>query len=307
MAGSRVLGIPAHVGGIGPPLGPGGHRDRQAIGGRRSRCDDRHSGWRSGWCSKRCCGRPGDRCGARGQRHGGRIHLSALVLSSGGILNNGGRCGLGGREVVCTEDLLALRAGGDQGQLEPGGKRAAHDGGLDRVGPAGDELPRAGGGAVVAAGVGRLTQVPGRPAPVLPHAQVDAYAVGQVGAAGPGEAGDEEAVDLEGVGEQGGVRLRVRGRRQDRRDRRAGCPRCLSEGGHGGGCAEHRRRTRRGGIGRAGALPRRGSSVVEPRLRNLGGLPASGGQIEDLHRGGGLALTTCVAGARSGTGRGDQA
>ena len=70
-----------------------------------------------------------------------------------------------------------------------------------------------------------LAQVPGRPAPVLPHAQVDAHAVGQVGAAGPGEAGDEEAVDLEGVGEQGGVRLRVRGRRQDRRGRRAGCAR----------------------------------------------------------------------------------
>ena len=56
---------------------------------------------------------------------------------------------------LTTEDLLALRAGGDQGQLEPGGKRAADDGGLVRVGPAGDELPRAGGGAVVAAG-GRL-------------------------------------------------------------------------------------------------------------------------------------------------------
>ena len=328
MAGSRVLGIPAHVGGIGPPLGPGGHRDRQAVSGRRSRCDDRHSGWCSGWCSNRCCGRLGDRPGARGQRHGGRIHLSALVLHGGGILDDGGRCSLGGLEVVCTEDLLALRAGGDQGQLEPGGKRAADDGGLDRVGPAGDELPRAGGGAVVAAGVGRLAQIPGRPAPALPHAQVDAHAFGQVGAAGPGEAGDEEAVDLEGVGEQGGVRLRIRGRRQDRRDRRVGCARGLSEGGHGGGCTEHRRRAHRGGVigatgllgrwpwrlgarpiarPRAGALPRRGLDVVEPRLRHLGGLPASGGQVEDLHRSGGLALTTGVAGAWSGTGHGDQA
>ena len=251
VAGSRVLGIPAHVGGIGPPLGPGGHRNRQAVGGRRSRCNDRHSGW----CSNRCCGRLGDRRGARGQRHGGRIHLSALVVSGGGILDDGGRCSLSGLEVVCTEDLLALRAGGDQGQLEPGGKRAADDGGLDRVGPAGDELPRAGGGAVVAAGVGRLAQVPGRPAPALPHAQVYAHAVGQVGAAGPGEAGDEEAVDLEGVGEQGGVRLRVRGRRQDRRGRHTGCSRRLSEGGHGGGCAAHRR-AHRGGIGRAGLLSR---------------------------------------------------
>ena len=281
MAGSRVLGIPAHVGGIGPPLGPGGHRDRQAIGGRRSRCDDRHSGW----CSNRCRGRLGDRHRARGQCHGGRIHLSAPVLGGGGILDDGGRCSLGGLEVVGIEDLLALRAGGDQGQLEPSGKRAADDGGLDRVGPAGDELPRAGGGAVIAAGVGRLTQVPGRPAPVLPHAQVDAHAVGQVGTTGPGEAGDEEAVNLKGVGEQGGVRLRIRGRRQDRWDRRTGCSHRLSEGGHGGGCAEHRRRAHRGGVigatgllgrrpwrlgarpiarPRAGALPRRGLDVVEP-------------------------------------------
>ena len=254
MAGSRVLGIPAHVGGIGPPLGPGGHRDRQTVGGRRSRCDDRHSGW----CSKRCCGRLGDRRGARSQCHGGRIHLSALVLSGGGILDDGSRCGLGGREVVCIEDLFALRAGGDQGQLEPGGKRAADDGGLDRVGPAGDELPRAGGGAVVAAGVRRLVEVPGRPGSVLPHAQVDAYAFGQVGTAGPGEAGDEEAVDLERVGQKSGVRLRVGGCRQDRRDRRTGCSRRPSDGGHGAGCTEHRRRKHRGSVtGAADALGRR--------------------------------------------------
>ena len=167
-----------------------------------------------------------------------------MVLSGGGILNDGGRCGLGGREIPGIKDLLALRAGGNQGQLEPGGKRAADDGGLDRVGPAGDKLPRAGGGPVIAAGVGRLIEVPGRPGPVLPHTQVDAHAVGQVGAAGPGEAGDEEAVDLEWVGEQGGVRLRVRSHRQDRRGRRVGCARGLSESGHGSGCAAHRRRTR---------------------------------------------------------------
>ena len=46
VAGSRVLGIPAHVGGIGPPFSSGGHRDRQTVGGCRSRCE----GGRSCWC-----------------------------------------------------------------------------------------------------------------------------------------------------------------------------------------------------------------------------------------------------------------
>jgi len=47
--------------------------------------------------------------------------------------------------------------------------------------------------------------------------------------------------------------------------------------------------------------------VVETRLRDLGGLPAGGGQVEDLDRCGGLALATGVTGVRRGTGHGHQA
>ena len=249
MAGARVLGIPAHVGGIGSPLGSGGHRNREAVGGCRSRCDDRRSSRRGD--------RPGDQRGAREQRRGSRVRLRALGLE-GGLLDDGGRGGLGGLEVIGLEGLLALGPGGDEGQLQSCGKRASDDGGLDRIGPAGDELPRAGGGAVVAAGVRCLVEVPGRPGSVLPHAQVDAYAFGQVGTAGPGEAGDEEAVDLERVGQKSGVRLRVGGCRQDRRDRSTCRPRRPSDGGHGAGCTEHRRRKHRGSVtGAADALGRR--------------------------------------------------
>ena len=312
VAGARVVGVPAHVGGVGAPLGSRSDRHRQAVGTRR----DRQSGWHS-------ARRPGGRLRrreARGcdqprrhRRHRLAGQLRGTLQRPGpaglglcdGVLDDGGRCGLGGLELVGVENPLPLRPGGHEGQLEPDGQGTADDGGLDRVGPTGDELPRAGGGAVVTTGIGRLVEVPGRPGAVLPHAQVDAHALGEVRATGPGEAGHEEAVDLERIGQKSGVRLWVSGYWQDQGAPYVGRIRRLSDGvAHGAGRANRRRLSPRP---TAGVRARGGPGVVEPRLSDLGGLPAGGGQVEDLDWGGSVGLATGVAGARRGNGRRGQA
>ena len=79
----------------------------------------------------------------------------------------------------------------------------------------------------------------------------------------------------------------------------------LSDGvAHGAGRANRRRLSPRP---TAGVRARGGPGVVEPRLSDLGGLPAGGGQVEDLDWGGSVGLATGVAGARRGNGRRGQA
>ena len=165
---------------------------------------------------------------------------------------------------------------GHEGEGEVGrqGGGVSDDGGLDGVGAAGDELVGArAAGAVVASGVGGLVEVPGGPLAVLTHAQVDAHALGRgaVLAAGPREAGDEEVVDLQRVGQDDGVALGVDG---------AG----PGIGGIGlgadvaGGGRQGVDRIGRGGRGPGGSRP------VEAGARDLGAPPGLRGQVQELDR-----------------------
>ena len=208
---------------------------------------------------------------------------------------------------------------------------------MDGVSPTGDELTGAGGRlTVVAPGVSRLIEVPGRPGAVLTNAKVDAHALGKVCAAGPGEARNEEAVDLKRISQEGGVGLRVGRSGQDGGDPATGCQ-CrerrdaVAATRSAGSLGRRRRclRTVRGVVTgtrlsiRAGVitgtLPSIRPGVVETRLGDIGGLSAGGGQVEDLHRGGTVGLAggastmtgaaarvTGVTDLRCGDGHGDQ-
>ena len=130
VTGGRVLGVPGHVGGVGPPLGPGGDRHREAVGGRRCRQSGGHGGRQSGGAHgrQRCRreGRGPDQrrrsCGSRlSDRFGGALRRTGPAgcsLRDGGVLDDRSRPGLSGLEVGRTEGLLPLGLGGDEGQLQ---------------------------------------------------------------------------------------------------------------------------------------------------------------------------------------------